>query len=440
MKKNTPKKRPRVRFLAAFLLPVLAFLASPAHAVSSEDLKKASLLNDSGIQKVRERNLDGAETDLLQALEYSGQNPKIRKNLGGVYFEKGLDILKRKKNIYESERYLKQALEIEPENPRYRRAWSELSFIKAGERAQKGDYQSALKLYEEAAQWDQKNINAWVQASHYAWKTQSIPKAREYFEKAKALDPNDKNVKILSEKLEKSGSESGNAVESSEHFILSADAQHLAEAGGHRVLYDLEEAYNAVSYKLSFYPKNKISVIFYPMKEFHQHWRLPGRVSGYFDGKLRIPYANSKISIEGLKPVFRHELTHAFVSNLNAQPIPKWLNEGLAQWVEGKAMDMKAKDAMVIYQITRRIPDIRHLDQVLAAQNNSFNNTEMTLAYMKSFSLVEYMAEEHGVWSVLELVKNYGTAPPEELFQKIFQCSIPELEAKWLRWVEAKKT
>jgi hypothetical protein len=162
-------------------------------------------------------------------------------------------------------------------------------------------------------------------------------------------------------------------------------------------------------------------------------------VSGYFDGKLRIPYPNASTTPEALAPIVRHELTHAFIHSMTESRIPQWLNEGLAQWVEGKSLNAKAKDALVMYQISKRMPDIAHLDRAFKEQGNPFNNTEMTLAYMKAFSVVQYLIERHGVWSVMKWIQTYDDSLAlEENFRNHFKMSVPELEEDWRRWLERK--
>ena len=146
------------------------------------------------------------------------------------------------------------ALEIEPDNERYKKACAAALFSSANSSAKQGRSEEALSFYEQAASYDPKNVTAWVQAAHYAWVNQRLDLAKKYFENAKALSPADKNVQILEERLSKSVPEQNLETQSSEHFVLSAGADYMKNVGSHNVLYDLEEAYNGVSYKLNIYP------------------------------------------------------------------------------------------------------------------------------------------------------------------------------------------
>ena len=67
----------------------MLLIATTLHA-QNERLLKAMQLNESAIAKMGQKNLDGAESDLLAALAYSNENPSVRKNLSVVYYEKAV--------------------------------------------------------------------------------------------------------------------------------------------------------------------------------------------------------------------------------------------------------------------------------------------------------------------------------------------------------------
>ncbi len=429
--------RKKIVFGVLFLAVALA--SSSVWAASRTDLKKAETLNNLAIAKVRAGDLDGAEVDLLAALEYSGQNPKLKKNLGGVYFEKGVRAT-RAGNFYDAQRNLSKALETDPEEVRYREAYAKALSIEADSRAKTGQNEDALGLYKKAAEKDPGNITAWIQAADYAWKTQKLDLARDYLDRAKALDAKNKNVLILEEKMAKSDVETGFDSQTSLQFILSTHPEGAGIKSDGSILADLEKAYDEVSYQLNFFPQNKISVVFYPAGEFHDHWKLPARVNGYYDGKLRIPYA-ADATFDQMKPMIKHELTHAFVSAMAHKPIPQWMNEGLAQWVEGREMDRKSKDALMMMQVTKRVPDIAHLDAAFLGQHNPLNSTGITLAYMKAFSLTQYLIQEHGVWSLTQFAQNTDSSlSSDELFKKYFQSTPEEIEKNWAEWLARQKS
>src|SRR5438067_1610000 len=116
--------RIKIFYKSIFLLFLsFNFFNGSVFAASQEEFKKAGKFNESATVKMSQGDLDGAESDLLSALEYSVENPKLKKNLGVVYYEKGARAIKSG-NFYDAEKYLKSALQIEPENERYSRGFA----------------------------------------------------------------------------------------------------------------------------------------------------------------------------------------------------------------------------------------------------------------------------------------------------------------------------
>lgn len=57
----------------------------------------------------------------------------------------------------------------------------------------------------------------------------------------------------------------------------------------------------------------------------------------FFRGEIIIPISSSdEIDIENLRRSVKHEYSHAILSALSGGTIPGWLDEGLAQWIEGE--------------------------------------------------------------------------------------------------------
>ena len=83
------------------------------------------------------------------------------------------------------------------------------------------------------------------------------------------------------------------------------------------------------------YPERKIVVDVYAAELFREllaaqpHW-----VTGYFDGRIRIPVAIENFSLSKLRRTLRHELVHALLAQRSGfRPLPSWFDEGLAQYL-----------------------------------------------------------------------------------------------------------
>lgn len=100
----------------------------------------------------------------------------------------------------------------------------------------------------------------------------------------------------------------------------------------------LEVAYDSLCHLFDFRPENKMHVVLYQSSEYQGIGPRPEWVGAIFDGKLRIPVGMMQYR-ELYRPVIFHELTHAFVRAMTRAKVPLWLNEGIAQLVDGSRND-----------------------------------------------------------------------------------------------------
>lgn len=444
---NLKIRRPTLlKKFSSFL--ILSFiLAHPqiAFALERKELLKAGQYNASAIEKMKEKDfdkkdLDGAELDLLKASVYSNEEPKVRENLGVVYYEKGLRSWRLKKNFNEAEHYLCMAIDIDPDNETYKKGLSEVIYYQADRVSKEGFSDEAFKLYKKVTELDPTNIMAWTQAAFFAWKIQDIQSARAYLEKAKSINPRDKNVKMLEDKLKNLPIQETSHKQNSEHFIITADRKYLDTKKNIRILEELESIYSEISYQLSTYPKDRISVTLCSREEFYRHWKFPRRVTAVYDGKLWIPYDENFSSISEMRSIVKHELAHYFIRSLAKGDIPRWINEGLAQWIEGRRLSRAQRDQLMTNQTIRRLPDLAHLDEILASQKNPWNDADMISAYMKSFSVVEFMINAEGVSAILNLIKVFDSKKSlDHYLKKYYNMDLRELEKSWIWWIERKE-
>ena len=96
----------------------------------------------------------------------------------------------------------------------------------------------------------------------------------------------------------------------------------------------LEVAYDSLCRLFEFYPENKMHVVLFQSSAYQGMGPRPEWVGAIFDGKLRIPVGMMQYR-EIYRPVIFHELTHAFVRAMTRAKVPLWLNEGIAQLVDG---------------------------------------------------------------------------------------------------------
>ena len=115
------------------------------------------------------------------------------------------------------------------------------------------------------------------------------------------------------------------------------------------VLRTLEHHYEAIESELSYSPPDSIGVILYTQQAFADITQAPAWVGALNDGRIRVPVQGLSNVTPELSRVLKHELTHSFIQQKTRGHAPAWLQEGLAQWMEGKRSDGNAQGLLRIY-------------------------------------------------------------------------------------------
>lgn len=123
------------------------------------------------------------------------------------------------------------------------------------------------------------------------------------------------------------------------HFTLRFEGGGAAKGRvGPSIRDYLEEQYGELVERFRFVPPAPFVVLLYPSRDFYEATRAPSNVGGLFDGKIRVPVGGLHALTPAARAVLLHELTHAFVFGKSGGNCPRWLQEGLAQLVEGKVL------------------------------------------------------------------------------------------------------
>lgn len=374
------------------LISVFAIVLACAAAKPAEASQEAAYRHNSqGLVKLKTGNYKGAIEDLKTAHRYLPANTKITKNLAVAY------------NNY--------------------------AFHLMG----KGDANRAIEQFENALYYDGENPYTLYNLGQAYYRVQNMARARDYLEKAYTINPEIKGLKDL---LEKAGRET--AVEKefdrieTMHFIVAA-ARDVPVSKTAYIRTYLEEAYGRIGMFLDHYPKQKTVAVLFSEDKYDEllnnmpHWTL-----ALYDGKLRIPVNRFKYTDEEIIKIIYHEYAHAVVRDITAGNCPMWLNEGIAGMAEGFAKQ-KEKAAFGGYIEKYGIIPLWNIPPDFSGVKN---RNIVTLLYMESYLLVEFIIKRSGRTGIRKLLMYLGKgADIRSALAEVTGMDMPQFEKAWEKYV-----
>ena len=257
-----------------------------------------------------------------------------------------------------------------------------------------------------------------------------IEQAVAEWKRAEGIRP-DAEVERALEKAERDAeTESGYREGETRHFVLryhGGAAPQLAR----EVLRTLEEHFRTISSELNFTPAESIGVILYTEETFADITRAPGWVGALNDGRIRMPVQGlTSVPVE-VSRVLKHELTHSFVQQKTRGRCPVWLQEGLAQWMEGQRSGESAEVLVAAYERRAGLP--------LAALEGTWMNLPdqgVSYAYAWSLAVVEYVVATYGTGDIVRVLDRLPAEPSTEAATiRVLRMDYAELERETTRYL-----
>lgn len=224
--------------------------------------------------------------------------------------------------------------------------------------------------------------------------------------------------------------ERGFASDRSTHFELAYDGDRSELlAAGPALLERLEQAYLDLAERLRVDPagpgRQPLRVVLYRREEFARVTGLRDWVAGAFDGSLRAPIDELAGAAPALQRVLRHELAHAFVRELGGRAVPGWLNEGVAQWLEGPQPAPRS-----LARAQR--PEWIALEELVGSLAGWQEQERIRLAYDQSLALVLEIERELGAELLRELIAACAAEGLESVFERRVRLTLAQ-------WIEQRR-
>ncbi len=224
----------------------------------------------------------------------------------------------------------------------------------------KSEYSTALELIEKARKLSPQSANlaAWSGYTHY--RMNQLGAAIEDLQTAEKIRPSQSIAALLDKATRDKNAEDDFREGESSHFVVryhgGASRQLASE-----VIHTLEDQFQLLKSELHYTPPEQIGVILYTQQSFFDVTRVPGWAGGLNDGRIRVPVQGLETVSDLLARILKHELTHSFVYQKTSGRCPTWLQEGVAQWMEGRRSGVDAVQLVAFYQDGKGKP-LRYLD------------------------------------------------------------------------------
>jgi tetratricopeptide (TPR) repeat protein len=249
----------------------------------------------------------------------------------------------------------------------------------------RSEYSAALNLLERARRVEPDSPDAAKLSGWAYYGLNRLSDAVTEWKRALSLKP-DAEVQHALEKAERDeGEEAGYREGETTHFRLRYNGEAAPELA-REVLQTLEKEFEEISSTLNYVPPEPIGVVLYTNQTFTDITRAPSWSGALNDGRIRVPVEGLTSMTSELARVLKHELTHSFVGQKTDGHCPVWLQEGLAQYMEGKRSRGNAGALIAAYE--------NHMDFSLASYETSWLNLPRDVAanaYAWSLATVEAM-------------------------------------------------
>ena len=230
-----------------------------------------------------------------------------------------------------------------------------------------------------------------------------------------------------------------NAVRNNYVSILYDDGLENAAESAARIYPDIKKGLEKIiRWKVDFYPS------IYLVKDHERFQSMAGHplVAGYAIPEKQlivIDYSRMLSDPFSVPSIMKHELCHLLLhNNISSKNLPKWLDEGVSQWVSGGLADIVIADYS---RIDRAIVAGRPIPFRDLSEKFPMDSENLMLAYAQSKSLVQYIVREFdpdGIRSLLNSLRSGKNI--DSAVYGVFQISFDDLEKNWYIAMRKKAT
>lgn len=155
---------------------------------------------------------------------------------------------------------------------------------------------------------------------------------------------------------------------------------------------------------------------------------------GFYAGKkirMRFDASKGAAGLKSFERVFRHEYTHLIINSIDAGKTPRWLNEGLAEYMERESSERSRTEGREFYREQTKagtlIPIRKFVSTSLSVQYTQNNETFYKQSYLYARSLADF----YGFAKIRELFKSMKEGLSfAKAFDQTFNITLEQLESR----------
>ncbi|MCB0360370.1 MAG: hypothetical protein KDD44_12065, partial [Bdellovibrionales bacterium] len=202
----------------------------------------------------------------------------------------------------------------------------------------------------------------------------------------------------------------------------------------------LNENYEELSRIFAITPTRKVVLRFLTPEEFHAQTGAPTWTSAmFFQGEITVPLrSHGRVNSTQLRRALRHEYVHAVVAELSNNRAPAWLDEGIAQLIEGQPNPLLGPALRKWISHDSPLP--------LNWLENGFTTLDEKLvptAYAQSLFATRTLVNSHGFPAVTAYLKRLGDGTESDVaFEEVFGKPLNDFERQLAplveRWAQSR--
>lgn len=394
--------------------------------------------NNKGVNYLEAGDYDQARKYFEGAYNLAPDNQVIKKNLANAYATLAQQY-GEKDNWPSAIEFGEKAYQLDNTNTKITQNLS-VSYNNQGfAQIKEKNYEDAYENLAKAVKLNNANWSAYVNLGNMMYQQGKTEEAVKYWQEALALHPDLPQIRDKVSSLEKENKvgEKFNRQEFA-HFEVKYEG-HARQDLASKILLILNNAYFKIGSDFNLFPSQKVTVMIYTQAQYGEvtgnpEW-LPGQAEG--NGTIRLTANDLEISEERLKNALFHEYTHILLYRKVALKIPRWLDEGLAQYKEQSGGDKISGAELALLK--------KHLTQgnliPLASMDNAWDSTgdqeTINLAYVEAKSLILYLVDRYNFYQILSLLDKLKSGKNiNQALKDTFYLDLAQIEQNWLAWLK----